>query len=76
VALARGPIVYALEGVDNVGQVRNVFLPKDVKIEATYREKLLNGVTVLTATAKSVDETRAASDVKSRRGCRSGWRGR
>ena len=49
VALARGPVVYCLEGVDNGGSVLNLALPKDAEPAAEHRDDLLGGVTVLRA---------------------------
>ena len=49
-ALMRGPIVYALEGVDNGGSVLDVALPPAVQFTAVPRTDLLGGVTTLTAT--------------------------
>jgi DUF1680 family protein len=48
VALERGPIVYAAEGVDNNGQALNLVLADDMPLEAEYRADLLNGMTVIT----------------------------
>jgi len=50
VALERGPIVYAFEGVDNGGSVFDVALPATARIEPEYRKDLLGGVTVLNVT--------------------------
>jgi DUF1680 family protein len=44
VALQRGPVVYCLEGVDNGGQVRNLVLPRDEKLAASFERDLLGGV--------------------------------
>ncbi len=49
-AIQRGPIVYALEGVDNDGKVLDVTLPLDAKFTPAARPDLLGGVTVLTTT--------------------------
>jgi DUF1680 family protein len=46
-ALERGPIVYCLEAVDNGGHVRNIWMPRDVRLTAEHREDLLGGVTVI-----------------------------
>src|SRR5262249_40455176 len=48
VALERGPIVYAIESVDNAGDVFNVVLPDDAALSAKHRPDLLGGVTVIT----------------------------
>lgn len=50
VALERGPIVYAFEGVDNDGAVFDTVLPANAKIKPEYRADLLGGVTVLNVT--------------------------
>jgi DUF1680 family protein len=51
VALERGPIVYALEAIDNGGQVFNVVLPDDAALASEHRPELLGGVTVITGKA-------------------------
>jgi DUF1680 family protein len=48
VALERGPIVYAAEGIDNNGQALNIALSDDKSLETEHRSDLLNGVTVIT----------------------------
>jgi len=48
VALERGPIVYAAEGVDSpTHRVRDLLLSDDEKLTAEFRPDLLNGVEVL-----------------------------
>ena len=47
VALERGPIVYAFEGVDNDGSVFDAVLPASAKITPEHRKDFLGGVTVL-----------------------------
>jgi DUF1680 family protein len=47
VALERGPIVYALEGVDNGGAVFDAVLPASAKVQPEFEKNLLGGVTVL-----------------------------
>ncbi len=54
VALQRGPVVYCLEGADNGGSVRNLSLPKDAKLSATFDKNLLGGVIVINGEAVSV----------------------
>jgi len=51
VALERGPIVYAVESIDNGGDVFNVVLPDDAALSARQRPDLLGGVTVITGRA-------------------------
>jgi uncharacterized protein len=50
VALQRGPIVYALEAVDNDGHALDVVLPRDAPIRSRFRADLLNGVEIITGT--------------------------
>ncbi|MEK7780594.1 MAG: beta-L-arabinofuranosidase domain-containing protein [Verrucomicrobiota bacterium] len=50
VALERGPIVYAFEGVDNDGGAFDAVLPVDAQIKPEYRADFLGGVTVLNIT--------------------------
>jgi hypothetical protein len=47
IALRRGPLIYAFEGLDNDGQ-SDLTLPADPALKAERRPDLLNGVTVLT----------------------------
>ena len=58
-AIQRGPVVYALEGVDNDSKVLDVTLPLDAKFTSTYRADLLGGVTVLTTTIPATTTTPA-----------------
>jgi DUF1680 family protein len=51
VALERGPIVYAIESIDNGGDVFNVVLPDNATLTAQARPDLLGGVTVITGRA-------------------------
>ena len=51
-ALQRGPLVYAAEAVDNGGRVLDLVLPKEVELEATYRDDLLGGVVAIRGTAR------------------------
>jgi len=47
VALERGPIVYAFEGIDNEGYVFDIVLPATAKIIPEHRPDFLGGATVL-----------------------------
>jgi DUF1680 family protein len=51
VALERGPILYAIESIDNAGDVFNVVLPDDAVLSPRHRPDLLGGVTVITGRA-------------------------
>jgi DUF1680 family protein len=51
VALERGPIVYAVESIDNGGDVFNIVLPDDAALSAKQRPDLLGGITVITGRA-------------------------
>ncbi|NLH76283.1 MAG: glycoside hydrolase family 127 protein [Acidobacteria bacterium] len=51
VALQRGPVVYAVEGVDNGDRVFDLVLPDAVPLEAEFRTDLLGGITVVTGQA-------------------------
>lgn len=50
VALERGPVVYAFEGLDNNGPVSDVALPVAAKAIPVFKPDLLGGVTVLEVT--------------------------
>jgi DUF1680 family protein len=52
VALQRGPLVYAAEAVDNGGRVLDLVLPKEVELEAAFREDLLGGVVAVHGAAR------------------------
>lgn len=63
-AMERGPIVYCLEGIDQLDSVVfNKFIPADTKIDATFDAKLLKGVMVLSGTAKEVAQDGSIKDV-------------
>ena len=54
-AIERGPIMFCLEGKDQADStVFNKFIPDGTMMEASYEKELLNGVIVLTGTAKQV----------------------
>lgn len=47
-ALQRGPLMYCLEGPDNLDSaVQNIVVDKNAAVKAVYKPDLLNGVTVL-----------------------------
>ncbi len=46
-AIQRGPVVYAIEGIDNGGKVSNVRLPLDAPLTSQFRSDLLGGVHVV-----------------------------
>jgi uncharacterized protein len=48
VALERGPIVYAAEGIDNGGKALDIVLPDDQRLTAGHRADLLGGIMVIT----------------------------
>ena len=48
VALERGPLVYAAEGIDNGGHALDLVIPDDMPLTAEHRAGLLHGVTVIT----------------------------
>jgi DUF1680 family protein len=49
-ALQRGPLIYCIEGADNLGNAWNILLPATAKFSRVYRSDLLGGVVTLTAT--------------------------
>jgi len=52
VALQRGPVVFCLEQADNGPGLERIALPRNARISARFDKGLLQGVVVLTATAK------------------------
>ena len=47
-AIQRGPIVYALEGIDNGGSLKDVSVPLDAAATHAFHPDLLNGVETIT----------------------------
>jgi DUF1680 family protein len=47
VPLARGPVVYCLEGADNGKALASLYLPPDAPLAAEHKADLLGGVTVI-----------------------------
>ncbi len=47
VALVRGPIVYAVEGIDNGGHLPDFALTDNANLDSEWRPDLLNGVVVI-----------------------------
>ena len=67
VALQRGPVVFAAEGVDNGGRVFDLFLPDAATLGAEFRPDLLNGVVVITGNAASASKSAAGKTIESSR---------
>jgi len=57
VALQRGPMVYCLEQADNGPHLRDLALPRDARLEATYDADLLGGVVVIRGQGRRRDIT-------------------
>jgi len=47
-AIQRGPLVYAVEAIDNGGQALDLVVPRDAALRSRFRPDLLNGVEVVT----------------------------
>jgi DUF1680 family protein len=54
VAIQRGPIVYAVEGIDHGGRVHDLVLSKDSPLRAEYCRDLLGGVVVVRGKARAI----------------------
>jgi uncharacterized protein len=54
VALQRGPLVYAFEGIDNEGRIFDTLLPGSQKYETEHIRGLLGGVTVIRTSGKTI----------------------
>lgn len=63
VALQRGPIIYCLEAVDNPTDIRKVYLPRTMDLEAEERPDLLGGVVTLTGSAMLSTDTFNGEDL-------------
>ena len=55
IALQRGPVVYCLEEVDNVGHLANVVIPPGAALKAEFDADLFGGVGVITGAAVHVE---------------------
>jgi len=65
VALQRGPIVFCAEWPDNPnGKVRNLILPDDKPLSATFEPALLNGVETISGKALAISKSADGSIVK------------
>jgi uncharacterized protein len=49
VALQRGPLVYCVEGADNMGKAWNILLPDNSHFESLFQKDLLDGMVILKA---------------------------
>jgi DUF1680 family protein len=67
VALQRGPVIFAVEGIDNDNRVFDLFLPDAAALGAEFRPDLLNGVTIISGNAVEVSKTPAGKTVESSR---------
>jgi DUF1680 family protein len=65
VALQRGPIVYAIEGIDNDDRVFDLVLPDPASLAAEFRSDLLNGVVVVTGQGAAVSKDAAGKTLES-----------
>ena len=76
-ALERGPIVFCLEGTDQVDhKVFNKYILNSAPIAAHYEQNLLNGVMVLEGNAKELQQDGEVKDVKFRAIPYSTWNNR
>ena len=66
-ALQRGPVVFAVEGVDNGDRVFDLVLPDGAAVAAAFRPDLLNGVVALTGRALVVSKDGAGRAVETPR---------
>ncbi len=64
VALQRGPVVFAVEGVDNGGGVFDLVLPDGAPLAAGFRPDLVNGVVAIAGDAAAVSKTSAGKAVE------------
>ena len=52
VALQRGPLVYCLQEIDNGINLKDLVLPRAAELAVKFEPDLLNGVSVITGSAK------------------------
>jgi hypothetical protein len=55
-AIQKGPLVYAAEGVDNNGKVRNLLMDMGATFTEKHREELVDGITILKSKASSLQK--------------------
>jgi hypothetical protein len=67
VAIQRGPLVYAVEGVDNGERVFDLVLLPDAPLGVEFRPDLLGGIAVVTGTAVVVSKDAAGKSVEAPR---------
>jgi len=67
VSLQRGPIVYALEEVDNGRNLPAIFLAEDAELEAEYKKDLLGGVAIIKGSAFKLDEKKFGEGLYNRK---------
>jgi DUF1680 family protein len=63
VALQRGPLVYAAEGIDNTERVFDLVIPDGAVLSTEFRPDLLNGVVVVTGPAGADSKDAAGKSV-------------
>ena len=63
-AIQRGPIVYAIEGVDNDNRVFDLVLPDAAALGVELRRDMLNGVAAVTGTAVVISKDAAGKTVE------------
>ena len=54
VALERGPLVYCVEGLDNEGNVMNLYVPDDARFTAEYMPGKLGGIVTISGTIEAL----------------------
>jgi len=54
-AIQRGPVVYAVEAIDNGGRISNLSLPLSVVLRHEFRPSLLGGIGVVTGPGRAID---------------------
>ncbi len=53
VAIERGPVVYCVEGVDNMGEVFNLLMPENTPTNTQWKGDLLGGINIIKAEVPS-----------------------
>jgi uncharacterized protein len=63
IALQRGPIVYCLEEVDNVGRLANVTIPRGSSLSVEFDASLFDGVTIIKGDAVRIEPENWSGDL-------------
>ena len=65
-AIERGPIVYCVEGIDNMGEVFNLLMPEYAPTATQWKEDLLGGINIVKADVPTFIVTENGEEAKTK----------